>query len=150
MNYQLNCLFICTTSDAGDGLPRLIDQDILSGHLKRVTDDLRDMTLRYNNILKENEQLRKATQQSARDKNELANRIDVLEMMLAEAEAVASKTYSDASYTLMNQYDTIQKDRNVNKDFIIQLQLKLLQSQEKYEEKTRQVMSNQNELKITS
>lgn len=60
-------------------------------------------------------------------------------MLLGETEAVASKTYSDASYTLINQYDAMQKDRNVNKDFIIQLQMKLLQSKEKYEGKTREV-----------
>ena len=125
--------------DSGEGLSRLIDQDILSSHLKRVTDDLRDMTLRYNHLLKEDQGLRKALQICNCEKTALANRLEILENALDESEAVASKTYSDASFTLLSQYEVMQQDRNGNKNFIIQLQMKLLQSQEEYEKQKREV-----------
>ncbi|XP_031554132.1 uncharacterized protein LOC116291149, partial [Actinia tenebrosa] len=57
---------ILDTMGLSDG-NRLIDQDILSSHLKRVTDDLRDMTLRYNTVLKEDQQLRRAMEVSKQE-----------------------------------------------------------------------------------
>jgi hypothetical protein len=97
------------------------------------------MTLRYNTVLKEDQQLVKALQNSKQEKETMASRLEFLEEQLAETEAAVSETYSSANISLLNQYEAMQRDRNDNKDFIIQLQMKLLQSQEESEKRTREV-----------
>lgn len=97
------------------------------------------MTLRYNTVLKEDQQLRKALEVSKQEKDMMANKLEFLENQLAETEAAASETYNHANISLRAQYEAMQRDRNDNKDFIIQLQMKLLQSQEEFEKRTHEV-----------
>ncbi|XP_031554126.1 E3 ubiquitin-protein ligase BRE1-like [Actinia tenebrosa] len=68
----------------------------------------------------------------------MESKLEFLENQLAETEAAASETYNNANKSLRAQYEAMQRDRNDNKDFIIQLQMKLLQSQEEFEKRTHE------------
>ena len=109
------------------------DLDIVSNHLKRAVTDLQEMTLRYDQVLKENQRQGKCLSQVTSDLDLRNKRLESLEEEVKEAQerekqakCNAEKIEQAVAQQMQDYHQTI-NDQNVH---IIVLQMKLLSSEE--------------------
>lgn len=113
-----------------------LDVDILSSFSKRLSEDLQELTLWYDQKIKENNELRRRLEETLSEKTSLQRRIVSLEKHVSDtAEALASEAHSSAckvSDSLLQRFEIVQREGRTNQ-FIIQLQMKLLTAHEENE-----------------
>ncbi|XP_068717836.1 golgin subfamily A member 6-like protein 26 [Montipora capricornis] len=113
-----------------------LDVDILSSFSKRLSEDLQELTLWYDQKIKENNELRTRLEETLSEKTSLQRRIVSLEKHVSDTEeALASEAHSSAckvSDSLLQRFEIVQREGRTNQ-FIIQLQMKLLTAHEENE-----------------
>lgn len=109
------------------------DLDIMSNHLKRTMADLQDMTIRYDEVLKQKEQMEKKLSRTSCDLLEKNRLIDELERRYFDTEAMLMESHSSAKKVVEGAAQHCQlQDREMleRTHFIIALQMKLLTTKE--------------------
>lgn len=131
------CLFIYLfTFLLPGGGSSFLDVDILSNYSKILTEKLQDLTLRHDQVLKDNNELRKKLEEALMEQERKQRRIDSLEKQVLDTEdALVSEAQSSANKTgenLLQRFEVVQREGRTNQ-FIIQLQMKLLTAHEENE-----------------
>ncbi|KAL9956263.1 hypothetical protein ACROYT_G037718 [Oculina patagonica] len=125
-----------------DGGSSFLDVDILSNYSKILTEKLQDLTLRHDQVLKDNNELRKKLEDTLLEQERKQRRIDSLEKQVLDTEdALASEAQSSANKTgenLMQRFEVVQREGRTNQ-FIIQLQMRLLTAHEENENLRQQL-----------
>ena len=110
--------------------------DILSNYSKILSEKLQDLTLRHDQVLKDNNELRKKLEEALVEQERKQRRIDSLEKQVLDTEdALVSEAQSSANKTgenLLQRFEVVQREGRTNQ-FIIQLQMKLLTAHEENE-----------------
>lgn len=113
-----------------------LDVDILSNYSKILSEKLQDLTLRHDQVLKDNNELRKKLEEALVEQERKQRRIDSLEKQVLDTEdALVSEAQSSANKTgenLLQRFEVVQREGRTNQ-FIIQLQMKLLTAHEENE-----------------
>ena len=119
-----------------------LDVDILSNFAKKLSEQLQELTLRYDQNIKENNELRKKLEDALAEQARNQRRIESLERQLSDTEeALVSEAHSSASKvsdSLLQRFEVIQREGRTNQ-FIIQLQMKLLTAHEENETLRKQM-----------
>lgn len=111
--------------------------DIMSNHLKRITTDLQDLTIRYDTVLKENETLEKQLKRTSFELLEKNRLIDELEKRKFDTEAMLMESHSSAKKMAEGaalQCQVRNREMVERTHFIIALQMKLLTTKEEVDE----------------
>ena len=127
-----------------------MDLDIMSSHLKRTIQDLQDMTLRYDQVLKTNHELSKNLQEALFDLQGKSNRLELLEKQIQDGEArlLEAHTSAQRAQDSFGQKISLERERiNENNTFIIALQMRLLEYKEQIDglEKQNSELISQND-----
>lgn len=113
-----------------------LDVDILSNFSKRLSEELQDMTLRYDQVLKDNKELKKKLEDAWSEQARKQRRIEALERQVSDTEEAlvneAQSSASNAGENLLQRFEVVQREGRTNQ-FIIQLQMKLLTAHEENE-----------------
>ena len=116
--------------------------DILSNFSRRLSEDLQELTLRYDQKIKENNELRKKLEDALSEQTRMQRKIESLEKQVSDTEeALISEAHSSASKvseSLLKRFEVVQREGRTNQ-FIIQLQMKLLAAHEENETLRQQV-----------
>lgn len=116
--------------------------DILSNFSRRLSEDLQELTLRYDQKIKENNELRKKLEDALSEQTRMQRKIESLEKHVSDTEeALISEAHSSASKvseSLLKRFEVVQREGRTNQ-FIIQLQMKLLAAHEENETLRQQV-----------
>lgn len=119
-----------------------LDVDILSNYSKILTKELHELTLRHDQVLKDNNELKKKLEDAFIEQNRLQRRINCLEKQVSATEdALANEAQSTANKTgenLLQRFEAVQREGRTNQ-FIIQLQMKLLTAHEENETLRKQL-----------
>lgn len=119
-----------------------LDVDILSNYSKILTKELHELTLRHDQVLKDNNELKKKLEEAFMEQNRLQRRINCLEKQVSATEdALANEAQSTANKTgenLLQRFEAVQREGRTNQ-FIIQLQMKLLTAHEENETLRKQL-----------
>ncbi|KAK3742972.1 hypothetical protein QZH41_008389, partial [Actinostola sp. cb2023] len=127
------------------------DVELLSGQLKRTIDDLQDLALRNQQLLKENQNLGMKLGQASTDLDLKHRRLEVLEKQMTESERGVLEAHSNANRlneAVAQQLRTLQQGIFERNTYIIALQMKLLATEEEIKEtkKTQEELRSQNEM----
>ena len=110
--------------------------DILSSYSKRLSEDLQELTLWYDQKIKENNELRRRLEEALSEQKRLQRRITSLEKHVSDTEeALVNEAHSTAckvSESLLQRFEGVRYKERTNQ-FIIQLQMKLLTAHEESE-----------------
>ena len=110
--------------------------DILSNYSKILTEQLQDLTLHHDQVLKDNHELRKKLEEALLEQDRKQRTIDSLEKQVLDTEdALVSEARSSANKTgqnLLQRFEVVQREGRTNQ-FIIQLQMRLLTAHEENE-----------------
>lgn len=124
----------------------------MSNHLKRITTDLQDLTIRYDTVLKENDVLEKQLSKTSCELLEKNRLIEELERRKFDTEALLMESHSSAKKMAEGAAFHCQvKDREMveRTHFIIALQMKLLTAKEEVDnlkEKLEDSIQQKNQL----
>jgi len=113
------------------------DLDILSNHLKRALEDLQEMTLRHEHLLKENQQLHQKLSETSYDRELDSKRLQYLEREIMKAEEKASEATNNAKAieeTVTFQIKEYEKAMSEWNSYGFALLMKLSSSEEQVEE----------------
>ena len=127
-----------------------MDLDIMSNHLKRTIQDLQDITLRYDQVVKTNYELSKNLQEAQFQMQSKSSRLELFEKQIQEGEArlLEAQTNAQRTQDSFGQQLSVERERiNENNVFIIALQMKLLDYKEQIDglEKRNSELSSQND-----
>lgn len=120
--------------------------ELLSGQLKRTIDDLQDLALRNQQLLKENQNLGLKLDRASTDLDLKHRRVEVLEKQMNESERGVKEVHNNAnrlSECVTQQLRSLQQGLIERNTYIIALQMKLLATEEEIKESKR----TQDELK---
>lgn len=109
------------------------DLDIMSNHLKRTMSDLQDLTIRYDEVLREKSVLEKKLSRTSRELWEKNQLIDELEKRYFDTKAMMMESHSSAKKVVEGaaQHQQEQNREMLERThFIIALQMKLLSTKE--------------------
>lgn len=113
-----------------------LDVDILSSYSKRLSEDLQELTLWYDQKIKENNELRRKLEEALSEKKRLQRRITALEKHVSDTEeALVNEAHSSVckvNESLLQRFEGVRYKERTNQ-FIIQLQMKLLTAHEESE-----------------
>ncbi|XP_078348032.1 uncharacterized protein LOC144633115 isoform X2 [Oculina patagonica] len=118
------------------------DVDILSNHFKRAVSDLQEMTLGYDHLLKENQQLRKSLSKMNSDLDLNSKVLQCLERETRKAEERAREACSNAKAieeTANLQINECQRVMDERHAYVVALLIKLLSTEEEAKELRKQV-----------
>lgn len=125
------------------------DVELLSGQLKRTIDDLQDLALRNQQLLKENHNLGMKLDQASTDLDLKHRRVEVLEKQKNDSERGVLEVHSNAnrlSEFVTQQLRVLQQGLFERNTYIIALQMKLLATEEEIKESRRV----QDELRVSN
>ena len=108
----------------------------MSSHLKRTISDLQDITIRYDSVLREKDQLEKRLDKASSDLQVEQRRVVELERQKSETESLLFETHSSAKKVgegAVQHFHTMSRELNERNNYIIALQMKLLSAQEEVE-----------------
>ena len=118
------------------------DLDILSNHLKRAVLDLQEMTLRYDQLLKENQSLSKRLSRVSGDVDLKSRRLQTTEDQAVKAEELVKEAWNNArkaEEAANIQIKECEKNMNDKHTCLLALLLKLLSSEEEAKQLRTQV-----------
>lgn len=114
----------------------------MSNYVKRQSEELQDLAFRLDQVLKENNELRRRLDDSLSEQGRKQKKIEALEKQVYDTqEALASEARSSASKdgeNLLQRFEVIQREGRTNQ-FIIQLQMRLLTAHEENETLRKQL-----------
>ena len=116
--------------------------DILSNHLKRAVADLQEMTLRYEHVLKVNQQLNKSLSDMSSDLDLNSKHLQHLERETMKADERAREACNNAgtiTETANLQIKECEKAMNERYAYVVALLMKLLSTEEEAKELRKQV-----------
>ena len=118
------------------------NMDILSNHLTRAVVDLQDITLRYDQLLKENQQLSKKLRKVTGDLDLNSRRLEITEDKAVKAEERAREACNNAAKAeetanvQKREYEKAMTDRHA---YLLALLMKLVSSEEEAKQLRKQV-----------
>ncbi|XP_068761721.1 caspase recruitment domain-containing protein 9-like [Montipora capricornis] len=124
------------------------DVDIMSNHLKRTMSDLQDLTIRYDEVLKEKAVLEKRLSRTSKELFEKNQLIDELEKRYFDTEAMLMESHSSAKKVVEGaaQHQQEQNREMLERThFIIALQMKLLSTKEEVDKLKEKLEESNNE-----
>jgi len=124
------------------------DIDIMSNHLKRTMSDLQDLTIRYDEVLKEKSVLAKKLSRTSSDLLEKNRLIEELERRYFDTEAMLMESHSSAKKVVEGaaQNRQVQNREMLERThFIIALQMKLLSTKEEVDNLREKLEESNNE-----
>lgn len=115
--------------------------EFISGQLKRTIDDLQDLALRNQQLLKENQNLGMKLDQASTDLDLKHRRVEILEKVMNDCEKGVVEAHNNANKlneAVAQQLRTLQQGIFERNTYIIALQMKLLATEEEIKETKRQ------------
>ncbi|XP_048575769.1 flagellar attachment zone protein 1 isoform X2 [Nematostella vectensis] len=125
---------------------RMPDLDIMSSQLQRTITDLNDLTLRYQEVLKERRDLENKLDQAESDLEVKHKRVEELERQKSETTTEFLQAYNfanTAKESVVQQLQRLHRDLQERNSYIIALQMKLLSSQERIDSLKGQLAETQ-------
>ena len=124
------------------GGANFLDVEILSNYVKRLSEELQDLALRHDQVLKDYNELRLKFEDSVSEQARKQRKIEALEKQICDTEEAlvseARVSASKAGEDLLQRYAVVQREGRTNQ-FIIQLQMKLLTAHEENETLRKQM-----------
>lgn len=119
---------------------QVADVELLSGQLKRTIDDLQDLALRNQQLLKENQNLGMKLDQASTDLDLKHRRVEALERQKSDSDRGVLEAHTNAnrlSECMAQQLRVVQQGLFERNTYIIALQMKLLATEEEIKELKR-------------